>query len=60
MSEKIGKGFRHTFSDEALKKWMDMPAEQKLEWLEEINIFLAKAVPEKNKEIIEKFRKGEI
>lgn len=54
------KGFSYTVSDESLKKWMQMPARMKLEWLEEINEFIWKYTSEKNKKIIELFRKGEI
>ncbi|MFQ5800161.1 MAG: hypothetical protein ACE5HH_00375 [Candidatus Hydrothermarchaeales archaeon] len=60
MTKKTGKGYSYTLSEESLKRWMSMPAELKLEWLEEINRFLWKYVPKKNKEIIAKFRKGEI
>lgn len=56
----MGKGFSYSVSDEQLKKWMAMPAEMKLQWLEEINEFLWKYMPEKNKKIMAKFRKGEI
>lgn len=54
------KGFSYTVSEEALKKWIAMPPELKLEWLEEINEFLFTFAPEKSKEAISKFRKGEI
>ncbi len=54
------KGFSYTVSEESLKKWMHMPAEMKLEWLEEINEFIWKYTPKKNKKIIELFRKGDI
>jgi hypothetical protein len=60
MAETSSGGFKHHFSDDSLRKWMNMPAKAKLEWLDEINKFLARAVPEENREIIEKFRKGEI
>ncbi len=54
------KGFSYTVSEESLKKWMHMPTEMKLEWLEEINEFIWKYTPKKNKKIIELFRKGDI
>ncbi len=44
-----GKGFPYSVTEESLKKWMRMPAEMKLEWLEEINEFVLKYAPEKNK-----------
>ena len=37
-----------------------MPAEKKLEWLEKMNRFLYRFMPEKSKIIAEKLRKGEI
>ncbi len=54
------KGFSYKVSDEALKKWAALPAEMKLDWLEEINEFIFNFAPEKSKETISKFRKGEI
>jgi len=54
------KGFSYKVSEETLKKWIAMPPKLKLEWLEEINEFISKFAPEKSKEIISKFRKGEI
>jgi hypothetical protein len=54
------KGFYHDFSDETLKKWMSIPAKEKLEWLEEINEFIYKFTGKGQKEIISKFREGEI
>lgn len=56
----MGKGFSYTVSDEKLKKWMALPAKMKLEWLEEVNEFLSKAMPEESKKIMAKFRKAEI
>lgn len=54
------KGFYHNFSDDELKKWMEMPPELKLQWLQEINEFMFRFTPEKSREIIRKFRKGDI
>lgn len=54
------KGFSYKVSEEALEKWIAMPPEMKLEWLEEINEFIFNFAPEKSKEAISKFRKGEI
>ncbi|MEE8401880.1 MAG: hypothetical protein V3R86_06980 [Candidatus Hydrothermarchaeaceae archaeon] len=54
------KGFSYTVPEEALEKWIAMPPELKLDWLEEINDFIFKFAPEKSKEAISKFRKGEI
>ncbi len=54
------KGFSYSVSEESLKRWMAMPAEMKLEWLEEINEFIWKYAPEESKKIMAKFRKGDI
>ncbi|MEE8168381.1 MAG: hypothetical protein V3T58_05870 [Candidatus Hydrothermarchaeales archaeon] len=54
------KGFYYEVSDEKLKKWAAVPPSEKLEWLEEINTFIFKFTGKKQKEIISKFRKGEI
>lgn len=53
-------GYKHSYSIEQIKEYMALPAEMKLQWLEEVNEFLYKAMPPKNREIWEKFRKGEI
>lgn len=54
------KGFSYEVSDETLKKWAAVPASEKLDWLEEINRFIFKFTNKKQKEIISKFRKGEM
>ncbi len=54
------KGYSYKVSDEALKKWAAVPPKQKLEWLEEFNEFIFKFAPEKSKEAMAKFRKGEM
>lgn len=54
-------GRRHCYySKDQLKRYMALPAEWKLEWLEEINQFLYEAMPPENRKIWEKFRRGEI
>ncbi|MDI6840036.1 MAG: hypothetical protein QMD71_04145 [bacterium] len=53
-------GYYFYRSKEQLKEYMALPPEQKLEWLEEINRFLYKAMPLENRKICEKFRRGEI
>lgn len=56
----VKKGFSYKVSDEALKKWAALPAEMKLDWLEEINEFIFNFAPDKSKETMSKFRKGEL
>ena len=61
MRRKIAKkGFGFKPSIDYIRETMDMPAYFKLEWLEEINAFMRKALSEKKRKIWEKFRRGEI
>lgn len=57
---KTKKGFAFKPDVEYIKRTMDMPVRSKLEWLEEVNLFIYKALPKRKIEIWEKFRKGEI
>ena len=43
-------------NDEDLKRYMALPAEKKMEYLEEMNQFLNEAMPQENKEIAKKLR----
>ncbi|MFH1874113.1 MAG: hypothetical protein ABH859_02880 [Pseudomonadota bacterium] len=45
------------YNVENLKKYMQLSATQKLEYLEELNKFLAAATPFKNKKVWEKLKK---
>ena len=58
--DKVNKGFAFKPDIDYIKRTMDMPVRSKLEWLEEINIFVNKALSKKRRRIWEKFRKGEI
>lgn len=53
------KGFRHVLTNEAIRKYLEVPPEQRLEWLEEANRFLLEATPPENRAIWERFRRGE-
>lgn len=53
-------GFQHHPSDEKLREYARLTPKQKLEWLEEINRFLYRALPPDRKEIAQKFRRGEL
>lgn len=55
---KSKKGFAFKPDIEYIKQTMDMPARSKLEWLEEINAFVYKALPKKRIKIWEKVKKG--
>jgi len=54
------RGYRHHHSDEELRRWAALPAEQKLQWLEEMNEFLDRAMSPEAKESARRFRRGEI
>ncbi len=54
------KGFRYHVSEEKIGEYMKLTPKQKLEWLEEINRFLHRFMPEESRRIAEKFRAGEI
>lgn len=43
-------------NDEDLKRYIDLPLEKKLEYLEEMNKFLDAVMPEENKKIARKLR----
>ncbi len=55
-----GGGFRYVLDDEQILKYLEVPVEQRLEWLEEANRLIFAATPPRNREIREKFRRGEI
>jgi len=59
-SKKVCKGFSYTIEDEKLIEYMKLSTEDKLNWLEEINEFMNMVLNDKEKEIREKLRKGEI
>ncbi|PKP59924.1 MAG: hypothetical protein CVT89_00670 [Candidatus Altiarchaeales archaeon HGW-Altiarchaeales-2] len=54
------KGFSYTIEDEKLIEYMKLSTEDKLNWLEEINEFMNMVLNDREKEIREKLRKGEI
>ncbi len=54
------KGFSYFVSAEQIEVYMQMPIEQKLEWLEEINIFNDMVLGDREKAIQQQFRDGTI
>jgi hypothetical protein len=54
---KSRKGFAFKPDTNYIKATMNMPARAKLEWLEEINKFIYKALPEKKIKIWEKIKR---
>ena len=53
------KGYRYHLSDEAILRYMAWPIEVRLTWLEEANRFLWTVLPDEEKAIRERFRRGE-
>ena len=53
-------GVRSVVGEEQILKYLQVPIEQRLEWLEEANRFLFAATPPEAREIWQKFRRGEI
>jgi hypothetical protein len=51
-----GNGFYYNVSLEKLRWWKAIPAQQKLEWLEEANAFLRLALSDEKKQIVKHFR----
>lgn len=54
------RGFRYVLSDEQILRYLQVPVEARLEWLEATNRFLFAATPPETREIWQKFRKGEV
>jgi hypothetical protein len=50
----------HYHSDEELLRFHALPAEQKLEWLEAVRVFLRRFQPPRQREIMHRFRRGEL
>lgn len=53
------RGFYYKFSNDKIRWWKSVPAEQKLQWLEEANAFLRLTLSDEKKRIMERFRKGQ-
>jgi len=56
----MSKGFKYYIEEDKIREYMKLSTEQKLKWLDEINKFNQLALTDKEKEIMEKFRKAEI
>ena len=54
------KGFYYTIETEKILKYMKLSTEDKLKWLEEINEFTFQILTDKQKDLRQKIRKGEI
>lgn len=58
--ERRRRGFSYRVTDEQIRRWRALPAEVKLQWLEDANRFLGLALPPKAREIQNRFRRGEL
>lgn len=56
----MAKGFKYTIEDEKIREYMKLSIEEKFKWLNEIQKFNQFALTDKEKEIMEKFKKAEI
>lgn len=52
------KGYRYVVSREEIRKFRILTPKEKLEWLEEVNDFVDKFLPEKSRRLREKLRRG--
>ena len=61
MTDPIKKrGVVHAYSIEQLRAFRDVPAEQKLRWLEGMRRFLARSLTPEKIEIMQRFRRGDL
>ena len=59
-SNKKRGGFSYHYTAEQIQAFQQLSIEQRLKWIEELNMFLYNFRPSQSKEICEKFRRGEI
>ncbi|MEQ9498127.1 MAG: hypothetical protein RIT81_14745 [Deltaproteobacteria bacterium] len=60
MDRESKRGFSHHHTDEELRAYRKLSAEQKLQWLQDAWQFTVDFLPEEKRRIMEKMRKGEI
>jgi hypothetical protein len=53
-------GFSYRVTDEQILRWRALPPEEKLQWLEDANRFLAVALTPAARTIQERFRRGNL
>ena len=53
-------GYWYELSDDAIRRYLQIPPEERLEWLEEANRFLWEAQPLENRALWEQLRRGEV
>jgi hypothetical protein len=54
------KGYVHAYTIEQLRAFRDVPAEDKLRWLEGMRQFLERSLTPEKVEIMRRFRRGEL
>ena len=59
-SKQRAGGFSYQVTDEQIRRWQALPPEVKLQWLEDANRFLHRALTPQAKAIRERFRRGEL
>lgn len=57
-AERTGKDFAHELSDEKLDEFRSMPLKARLQWLEEANIFVNKAIGLEKRALFDKRFEG--
>lgn len=60
MNERPVRGFRHVHTDEELRAYRKLSAEQKLRWLLDAWHLTVEFLPEDKREVWQRFRRGEI
>lgn len=58
--ERALRGYSYHVTDEQIRRWRALPAEVKLQWLEDANHFLVLALTPKTRAIQDRFRRGEL
>lgn len=54
------RGFSHAYSIEQLRAFRDVPAVDKLRWLESMRRFLERSLTPEKLEIMQRFRRGDL
>lgn len=54
------RGVRHVYTDEQLRAFRDVPAEEKLRWLESMRQLLARALTPEKLELMQRLRRGDL
>lgn len=54
------RGFSHAYSIEQLRSFRDVPAADKLRWLESMRRFLERSLTPEKIEIMNRFRRGDL